>query len=137
MKRLSEHPESQRAGSVCVNRAAPKLVIGLIRGELARHLELQFKAAGWRVCSADTTAELRRKAQGSKAAAIVLPAAACGGESGYLTCAKLIRSLPNVRVVMVGPDSPQAARFARFVGAAVYLPETATAAELAKAINPR
>lgn len=137
MKRLSEHLESQRGSGVCVNRAAPKLVIGLIRGELARGLELHFRAAGWRVCSADTTAELRRKAQGSKAAAIVLPAAACRGESGFLTCAKLIRSLPGVRVVMVGPACPTSVRFARFVGAAAYVPETASAEDLAKAIGPQ
>lgn len=134
MNHLSEHLESHR--TACLSRPAPKLVIGLIRGELARGLELQFKAAGWRVCSADTTAELRAKAEGSKAAAIVLPVAACSGESGFLTCAKLIRSLPGVRVVMVGRDCPRKARFAKFVGAAAYVPDTASAAELAKAISP-
>ena len=50
---------------------------------------------------------------------------ACGGESGYLTCAKLIRSLPGVRVVMVGPESKRYARFAKFVGAVAYLAERA------------
>lgn len=136
MNRVNEHLDTHSIA--CLDRrTAPKLVIGLIHGELARGLELHFKAAGWRVCSADTAAELRDKALGSRAAAIVLPVSACGGESGYLTCAKLIRSLPNVRVVMVGPDSKRHARFAQFAGAAAYLPETASAAEMAKAICPQ
>lgn len=136
MKRVNEQLDTPT--TACLDRrTAPKLVIGLIHGEQARGLELHFKAAGWRVCSADTAAELRDKALGSRAAAIVMPIAACGGESGYLTCAKLIRSLPNVRVVMVGPESKRHARFAKFAGAAAYLPETATPAELAKAICPQ
>jgi DNA-binding NarL/FixJ family response regulator len=136
VKRVTEHLDTHT--TACLDRrTAPKLVIGLIHGEQARGLELHFKAAGWRVCSADTTAELRAKAEGSQAAAIVLPVSACGGESGYLTCAKLIRSLPGVRVVMVGPESKRHARFAKFAGAAAYLPETATPAELARAICPR
>jgi DNA-binding NarL/FixJ family response regulator len=79
---------------------------------------------------------LRDKALGSRAAAIVLPAAVCGGESGYLTCAKLVRSLPNVRVVMVGPEGKRHARFATFAGAAAYLSDSATISELAKLISP-
>lgn len=135
MKRVTEQLDT--LSTACLSRhTAPKLVIGLIHGELARGLELHFKAAGWRVCSADTAAELRDKALGSRAGAIVLPVSACGGESGFLTCAKLIRSLPNVRVVMVGPEGKRYARFAKFVGAAAYMPDTATTAELVKAISP-
>lgn len=136
MKRVNEQLDIHT--TACLDRhTAPKLVLGLIHGELARGLELQFKAAGWRVSSADTAAELRAKAEGGKAAAIVLPVSACGGESGYLTCAKLVQTLPGVRVVMVGPESKRYARFAKFAGAAAYLPDTATTAELAKAICPQ
>jgi DNA-binding response OmpR family regulator len=138
VKRVNEQLDPRQ--TACLDRrtvAAPKLVIGLIHGEIARGLELHFKAAGWRVCSADTAAELRRHAEGGRATAIVLPAGVCGGESGYLTCAKLVRSLPNVRVVMVGPESKRHARFARFAGAVAYLPETATTAELVKLISPQ
>jgi DNA-binding response OmpR family regulator len=132
VNRVNEHLDT----TACLDRrTAPKLVIGLIHGELARGLEMHFRAAGWRVCSADSAAELRDKAHGSRAAAIVLPVAACGGESGYLTCAKLVRTLPHVRVVMVGPEGKRYARFARFAGAAAYLPDTATTAELVKQVN--
>jgi DNA-binding NarL/FixJ family response regulator len=134
VKRVTEHLDTTTAA--CLDRrTAPKLVIGLIHGEIARGLELHYKAAGWRVCSADTAAELRDKALGSRAAAIVLPVGVCGGESGYLTCAKLTRSLPGVQVVMVGPESKRYARFAKFAGAAAYLPDTATTAELVKQIG--
>ncbi len=135
MNRVNEQLDADNVACMS-RRTAPKLVIGLIHGELARGLELHFKANGWRVCSADTAAELRVKAEGSRATAIVLPVAACGGESGYLTCAKLVRTLPGVRVVVVGPDSKRHARFAKFAGATAYLPDTATPAELARAICP-
>lgn len=113
----------------------PKLVIGLIRGELARGLEMQFKQLGWRVCSADTSEEVRAKAFGGRAAAVVLPAAVFAGESGFLTCAKLVRALPKARVVLVGPDTEECERLALFAGAAGYVEETASVAELAAAIT--
>lgn len=142
MRRLSEQPDPhptaclERPQSDATVRLAPKLVIGLIRGELARGLELHFKAAGWRVRSADTTDELREHAAGNGVAAVVLPVDACREESGFLTCAKLIRSFPNVRVVMVGPACEENARFAKFVGATAYVTDTASPDELAKAIGP-
>ncbi len=113
----------------------PKLVIGLIRGELARGLENQFRQLGWRVCSADTSEEVRAKAFGGRAAAVVLPAAVFAGESGFLTCAKLVRALPKTRVVLVGPDTEECERLALFAGAAGYVEETATVAELAAAVT--
>jgi DNA-binding response OmpR family regulator len=112
----------------------PKLVIGLIHGELARGLESHFKQVGWRVCSADTSEELRAKAHGNRAAAVVLPVSAADAESGFLTCAKLVQALPNARLVLVGPASKKNERLARFAGAAGYVAETATAAELIAAV---
>ena len=45
---------------------------------------------------------------------------ATDGESGYLTCAKLRQCLPRIRVVLIGREkTPEAARFADFVGAAL------------------
>jgi len=140
VKRLSEQ---QGQGIATLSRigagdrkAAPKLVIGLIRGELAKALEQHFRAAGWRVCSGDTTAEVRAKAHGGRAAAVVLPAGVCAGESGFLTCAKLKKELPNARVILVGSPEDGSERFAKFAGAVAYLPPTATADELVKLITP-
>ena len=141
MKRLSEQQGQgiatlSRIGAGADRKAAPKLVIGLIHGELARALELHFRAAGWRVCSADTTAEVRAKAHGGRAAAVVLPAGVCAGESGFLTCAKLKKALPNARVILVGSPADGCERFARFAGAVAYLPPTASAAEMVQTISP-
>ena len=42
-----------------------------------------------------------------------------GDESGYLACAKLRQTLPELKVVVVGEErTPQRERFAEFVGAA-------------------
>jgi DNA-binding response OmpR family regulator len=113
----------------------PKLVIGLIRGELARTLEAHFKQLGWRVCSADTSDEVRSHAHGGRAAAVVLPASAFDAESGYLTCAKLVRCLPKARVVIVGQPTEENERLALFAGAAGYLADTAGLAEIAAVIT--
>jgi len=115
----------------------PKLLIGMIDGEIARALEQHFKAQGWRVCAADSTAEIRRKAHGGRAAAVVLPVTAFLGESAFLTCAKLVRSLPKVRVVLVGPASEECERFALFAGAAGYVSDTASASVIAKLVQGR
>jgi DNA-binding response OmpR family regulator len=114
---------------------APKLVIGLIRGEMARGLEAHFKQIGWRVCSADSGHELRERTRGGRATAVVLPVSAEGIESGFLTCAKLIRVMPKTRFVLVGPLSDENERLARFAGAAGYVTETATTAELIAAVT--
>lgn len=110
----------------------PKLVIGLIRGELARALDAHFKQLGWRVCSADTSGEVRAKAHGGRAAAVVLPTAAFEAESGFLTCAKLVCALPKTRIVLVGPEESEG--LALFAGAAGYVSDTATTAEIAAVI---
>ena len=140
MKRANEHNLSD---NLCLDRhptdtdrkKMPKLVIGLIRGELARGLEAHFKALGWRVCSADGGDELRTKAQGSRAAAVVLPVSAFDSESGFLTCAKLVKAMPRTRVVLVGPAAEVHERFALFAGAAGYVADTTTPADLAELIT--
>jgi hypothetical protein len=113
----------------------PKLVIGLIRGELAKGLETHFRAMGWRVCSADTCEEVRAKAHGGRASVVVLPVTAFDTESAYLTCAKLVKGLPKARVFLVGPETKANERFAEFAGAAGYIPETATASQLVGLLN--
>ncbi len=140
MKRLTEQQGQgiatlSRIGAGAERKLAPKLVIGLIRGELAKTLELHYRAAGWRVCSADTSAEVRSRASGGRAAAVILPAGVCAGESGFLTCAKLKNELPNARVILVGTAADGSERLARFVGASAYLPPTATADELVAQIG--
>lgn len=117
-------------------KTMPKLVIGLIRGELARGLETHFRTLGWRVCSADTSREVRAKACRGRASIVVLPVNSADCESGFLTCAKLVRSLPKGRVVLIGPDDEKYLNYARFVGAAGYVPDTTTPNELVRLLTP-
>ena len=79
-------------------------------------------------------AEVRKHAFGGKAAAVVLPVESSCGESGFLTCAKLIRELPNARVILVGEYTEENERLALFAGAFAFLPGHATADRLAVAI---
>lgn len=140
MKSVNGHLENTKNGSnYCVvdaeRKKMPKLVIGLIRGELARGLETHFRALGWRVCSADTCAEVRTKARGGRASVVVLPVSAFDSESAFLTCAKLVQCLPKARIYLVGPETKANERFAKFAGAAGYIPETATTAQMVGLLN--
>ena len=51
-----------------------------------------------------------------KAAVVVLPVAPLA-ESGFLTCAKLVLSMPKTRIYLIGPDDEELERFALFAGA--------------------
>ncbi len=113
----------------------PKIVLGMMEGPLAVSLKQYFNDLGWRVCIADTTSDIRRKAHGGRAAAVVMPVDAFVGESAFLTCAKLVRSLPKVKVVLVGPDSEESERFALFAGAAGYVTENTAAPLVAKLLH--
>jgi hypothetical protein len=126
------------AGSATVDAerlVAPKLLLGLVHGDLARDLENHYRGLGWRVCSADCSKELRRVAFVKHATAVVLPVQAFRGESGFLTCAKLVAALPKTRVVLVGPASEEMERFALFAGAAGYAAETDGATAVIRLIN--
>jgi hypothetical protein len=128
-------PGTSNSTSGADRKKMPKVVIGLIHGELARVLEVHFRNLGWRVCIADTALEMRAKAHGGRASVVVVPVTAFDTESAFLTCAKLVNGLPKARVFLVGPDSVESERFALFAGAAGYIPETTTASELIRLIN--
>jgi hypothetical protein len=96
-------------------RKAPRVILagGPGFGErVAQYLDLM----GLDVCSVKTTEDLHRLAIRPRTAAIVLPVEA-GGESGFLTCAKLRLTRPKLKLVLVGEPTPRVERFARFVGA--------------------
>ena len=66
--------------------------------------------------------------------AIFLPAEVIGGESGYLTSAKLRRAKPRLKVVLVSPTRlDRDVRMANFVGASL-IAESAAADEVAKLV---
>jgi len=111
---------------------APKIVLGRL-GFLNEMLEAHFRKLGWRVGVAPEGDAVRTMAHRCKAAAVVLPVAPLA-ESGFLTCAKLVLSMPKTKVYLVGPDDEELERFALFAGAAGYFAETLTPAEIANAI---
>jgi hypothetical protein len=80
-----------------------------------------FRRSGWDVYTARTGPEARRLARMMEADLVVLDTG-IGEESGWLTCEKLTREVPGVRVVLVDrePDSV-GADLAEFVGAAALI----------------
>jgi DNA-binding response OmpR family regulator len=73
---------------------------------------------GWDVRLADTGTDARRLARGPGPTVVVLEAA-LPGESGWLTCDKLLAERPGQKVILVsGEPTPEKQRFASFVGAA-------------------
>lgn len=95
----------------------PCLVLGHPNPAYEALISRQFRLHGWEVHRADTGPEVRRLAVARKASLVVL-ATDLGVESGWLTCAKLTREVPGLKVIVVD-DEPTAerTRFARFAGA--------------------
>jgi ActR/RegA family two-component response regulator len=76
-----------------------------------------FRRMGWEVHCAETGAEARGLARVLSPNLVILDTQLTE-ESGWLTCDKLTREMPRLKVLLVGrqPDS-QNANFAEFVGA--------------------
>ena len=80
-----------------------------------------FRRQGWDVYAAHDGPEVRRLARMLQPHLVVLQAE-LPEESGWLTCDKLTREMPSVRVVLVAADpTPYHAAFATFVGAAALV----------------
>ena len=81
-----------------------------------------FRRLGWDVYTAQTGPEARRLARMLDAELVVLDTA-LPGESGWLTCDKLTREFPAVKVLLIdGRPTPEGDQFAAFVGAAALVP---------------
>ena len=77
-----------------------------------------FRRQGWDVYAAHNGPEVRRLARMLQPQLVLLQAD-LPEESGWLTCDKLTRESPSMRVVLVAVDpTPRLADFAAFVGAA-------------------
>jgi DNA-binding response OmpR family regulator len=76
----------------------------------------RFRKLGWDVRTVTSDADVHAAAAETDPHALVLLEEA-GEESGYLACAKLRRTQPDMKVVVVGTEwTPERERFAEFVG---------------------
>jgi len=77
----------------------------------------QFRTHGWEVLTFETDHDVHAATAEAEPDAVVLPETG-SDESGYLACAKLLVSQPELKVVVVGRErSAKRERFAEFVGA--------------------
>ncbi|HEY1376451.1 MAG TPA: hypothetical protein VGF55_06635 [Gemmataceae bacterium] len=106
------------------------VVLALPASEPAAAAADRLRRAGWRVYRATSCADLRRLVSRVRPEAVAL-AADGFDESGWLTCAKLLRDEPHLRVILVGDPPADGAEYARFVGAEALVPADVTADELA------
>ena len=114
-------------------RAAKRLILAG-RFALAARVAEQFRKLGWEVFAVSGDADVHAFAAENEPHAVMLLEDA-GDESGYLACAKLLKTQPKLKVVVVGAErTPTRERFARFVGAA-FVAESDGVGELVAAVG--
>jgi hypothetical protein len=118
-----------RPGPGGPRRKGPRVVLAAVAAQVAEQLRKQ----GWDVHTAEGADDAARLALCKHAAAVVIPAETAG-ESGYLVCAKLRRSRPDLRVLLVGAErTAKAEHFSKFVGGS-FAPAATLADEVAKLV---
>jgi hypothetical protein len=136
---ITPHSQPAPAGALPVPveslaRRARRVVVALPDSPLKLQLLRLFQQCGFEVHVAAPDHAARRLARDLKPRALVLPVET-EGESGWLTCAKLLWAHPNLRVVLVGRSATaRDERFRRFVGAAALVPEVAGAQAVLDAV---
>ena len=104
--------------------ARPCLIVAHADAAYVAAVSRAFRRLGWDVHPASTGPEARRLARQVAPEVLVL-AADLEGESGWLTCDKVLAELPRTKVFLVGDSArPGNGEFATFVGAVALLPQT-------------
>jgi DNA-binding response OmpR family regulator len=103
-----------------IRRANRGVILALPDSTLKAVLTERLRQRGWHVWRASSNGEMRQLAAKHFPAAAVL-AAEGRDESGWLSCAKLQRAQPRLRVFLIGHEDPDAECLAGFVGAAALL----------------
>lgn len=119
-----------------VRRPVNRVVLAL--GEMGQTavLERLFQERGWKVQIASSGAEARALARKCSTAAVLLAEQPACDESGWLTCWKLLRDRPKVKVIIVGTRPAESgSRLAKFVGACGYVPASESAMKIAAALQ--
>jgi biotin carboxylase len=97
-------------------RAARRVVLAG-RFALGSKVADQFRKMGWEVFTVTADRDIHAAAAETDPHAVLIPEVA-GDESGYLACAKLLQTQPELKVVVVGAErTAKNERFAEFVGA--------------------
>jgi ActR/RegA family two-component response regulator len=95
-------------------------------------IERYFQERGWKVEAAKSGAEVRLLVRKCPAP-LVLLSERSNEESGWVTCWKVLSDRPKTRVCVIGPrPAAEGARFAEFVKAAAYIPQTESTAGIAR-----
>jgi DNA-binding response OmpR family regulator len=116
-------------GRDLAGRATRAVILALPESALLTATSDRLRRVGWRVFQAGTCDDVRELADRIGPEVVVLPADG-SDESGWLTCAKLLEAVPQLRVIVVGKPTADGNEFARFIGATL-VPGDATAEELA------
>jgi len=101
----------------------PCMLIAYADAEYSAKAEPALRRLGWDVYVSGTGASARRLTRMLHPEVVVL-STQLPDESGWLTCDKLMRDYPLLKVVLVSPEaSVEGESFATFVGAAAYVSE--------------
>ncbi len=112
-------PDSREEAS-----ARPCMIVAHGDAHYAATLTRAFRRQGWDVYPARSGPEARRLARMLEPALVVM-ATDLKDESGWLTCEKLTRERPRIKVFLVGDaGEPRNRDFAAFVGAARLFDKT-------------
>lgn len=104
------------AATLTPSRAAKRVVLAG-RFTLGAKVAEQFRTLGWEVFTVATDHDVHAAAAETAPHAVLILEDA-GDESGYLACAKLLQTRPELKVVVVGAErTPERERLAEFVGA--------------------
>jgi len=115
----------------------PCLIVGHGDEVHAAQISRAFRRLGWDVYTARTGPEARRLTVMMRPEMVVL-ATELEGETGWLTCEKIMAEVPQTKVFLVGDTSePLHAEFAAFVGAVALVPQAMTAQALVEEIRDR
>lgn len=110
----ARHPQS-------VTRKGPALIVAHEDPDYAATVCRHFRQLGWHAEQADSVSDVRRLGRESHQATLVL-SAEFPGESGWLTCAKLLQERPLLKVILVTDQrTTDNCQFASFVGSAALV----------------
>ncbi len=98
----------------------PCLVLAHADEDYGQRACSSFRSMGWDVFTAETGAEARSLARQLSPNLVILDTQ-LDGESGWLTCDKLTREMPRLKVLLLGYAPPGQGKFAEFVGATALI----------------